>query len=288
MSTDFSFIEYSYNPSITPTQQVYGGLSQLGCVHRSQHLLGTSGFWNQNRCIILLREVDTDIVPQVTGIGFIATEAVIEELDAVYEDEADVFVAVAPGGLRILLVPDHHARVTMDERYIILDRTRNYLGPLDSIVGVVLGVPSSSTLILMCNYLSRMGFKQFKQQGAFTTLVSNNRRFSMVLELGTENDQVKAVICDTPDVFDATAMFSLSHVKLRQFDSANHNDLNFGKLNASIVGYNLLAEGNMDSYSIENLAESISPGLDLIFRQRKQFLHISEHTLQTYYATSHS
>lgn len=281
--TDFSFVEYSYNPSITPTQKVYSGLSQLGFVHRSQHLLGTAGFWNQNRCILLLREVDTDIAPQLTGLGFIADDALIERMDAVYDDEADVFVAVAPGGLRILLVSGHHARVTMDERYVILDRTRNYLGPLDSFSGIVYGSADPDATLRLTDYLNELGFKQTRQHGAFTTLVSHNRRFSFVLDHSASTHQVRAIVCDTPDVFDATAMFSLSAVKLKQFE-VDDRALQFGKLNPSIVGYNLLTDGDQNSYSIENMAESVSPGLDLIFRQRKQFLHISEHTLHTYYA----
>lgn len=284
--TDFSFIEYSYNPRITPTQKVYGGLAQVGFVHRSQHVRGLAGFWNQNRCIVLLRETEEDVPPHISGLGFIADETVIEELGGEYDNEIEVYVAVAPNGLRILMVPEHHARVTMDEQYAIIDRTRNYLGPLDCITGAVVGATSENSAVELSDYMSSLGFKVNKHHGQFITLVSTNRRFSLVIDTGADTPQVKALICDTPDVFDATAMFSLSQVKLKQFD-VNASDLNFGKLNASIVGYNLLADGDPDKYTIENMAEGISPGLDLIFRQRKQFLHISDYTLHTYYANSH-
>ena len=52
-----------------------------------------------------------------------------------------------------------------------------------------------------------------------------------------------------------------------------------------IKAYNCRAWGNEKSYTIENFIEGIAPNIDIIFRQRNQYLHIQETTLDSYYAT---
>ena len=57
---------------------------------------------------------------------------------------------------------------------------------------------------------------------------------------------------------------------------------NFGtKLNWKIHTYNCKAWGNENSYTIENMLEFTNA--DLIFRQRKNYLKIKEHTVDSYY-----
>ena len=102
------------------------------------------------------------------------------------------------------------------------------------------------------------------------------------MDTQTSDGNVPSIICDTDDVFTTTANYVSNGVELRKFD--NDRDLDFGDLNHKIRGYNCNAVGNENSYTIENLIPNAAPNLDIIFRQRKQYLNISESTLDTYYA----
>ena len=67
-------------------------------------------------------------------------------------------------------------------------------------------------------------------------------------------------------------------------DKAN---LNFGtNLNYKITGYNCLAKGNKTSYTIENIVREPLPSFDLVYRTRRQYLHIEEEIVDTHYATA--
>ena len=68
----------------------------------------------------------------------------------------------------------------------------------------------------------------------------------------------------------------------------NHNvHENFGtKLNYKIRAYNCRAWGNEQSYTIENFIK-VTPNIDIIYRQRNQYLHIQESTIDSYYESEH-
>ena len=53
---EFSFLEFSYDPSVTATEDITDYLTKLGFIHRSQHKSEIVGFWNLKSCILLLRK----------------------------------------------------------------------------------------------------------------------------------------------------------------------------------------------------------------------------------------
>ena len=64
-------------------------------------------------------------------------------------------------------------------------------------------------------------------------------------------------------------------------ESVQPEQLDFGTLNHRIVGYNCVAQGHKDSYSIGKRAPGALPGVDLAFRTSKQFFSIPETLLET-------
>ena len=68
---EFSFIEITYDPFINDKESVYDSLKRIGFTHRSQHAMDFVGFWSLRKCIIMLREDNTNTTPAVTGLGFI-------------------------------------------------------------------------------------------------------------------------------------------------------------------------------------------------------------------------
>ena len=131
-------------------------------------------------------------------------------------------------------------------------------------------------------YFETIGFKLSKESDRYQSLVSLNRRFTVVLDRSKSDGKVASVIADTNDVFKTTACFTVTNVPLRKFD-INKEELNFGKLNHKIIGYNCLAIGNEEKFTIENFVDSAFGITDLIFRMRKQVLHVTEQTLKVYY-----
>jgi hypothetical protein len=57
----------------------------------------------------------------------------------------------------------------------------------------------------------------------------------------------------------------------------------FGKLTHKINGYNCMAEGNKDSYSIEKMIIGVPNNVNIVLRQRAKKISISEDTLQIHY-----
>tara|TARA_Y100000114_G_C11542204_1_gene223135 strand:- start:135 stop:572 length:438 start_codon:yes stop_codon:yes gene_type:complete len=132
----------------------------------------------------------------------------------------------------------------------------------------------------------KLGFKYKDISDNYGKLVCENNRFTIMLDKRTEQNNIPTIICDTHDVFDATAYFLSVGIDPETF---NHNiHMNFGqKLNYKIRAYNCRAWGNEQSYTIENFIKGLAPDIDIIFRQRNQYLHIHETTLDSYYAREH-
>lgn len=279
---NFGFLEYSFNPDVSDKQQIYSMLNRLGFVHRSQHHSDLTGFWIQNSTIISLRETDSVTEAGISGIGLIVDREVIDSLDAEYDHANDMFFKHDGCGLRVLLITEMQLSTLLEKSYNVIDRN-DYVSPgLEYFSGMIYNCVNSAAI----DFYQQLGFKFGKLGKNYNTMTSNENRFSLLLSK-TENDgKVTTVICDTNDVFRTTSCYAVTGVPTRKFE-IDRSTLNFGtKMNYKIVGYNCAAFGNTDSYTIENYIDNAAENLDLIFRMRKQHLHITEQTLDYYAVTS--
>ncbi len=282
---EFSFIEISYDPSVTKTEYVESNLSKIGFVHRTQHKSGHAGFWNLQSCIALLRQDTSKTSPRITGIGFNASQQDIETLNAIYDETTDFFVVDNGVGIKTYLLSEqqiHHYNSNLDESYQVIDsdsKTSKHLN-------YVSGIKMNGHDINVIEHYIKLGFKYKDVSDNYGKLICENNRFTIMLDKRSGLKNIPTIICDTHDVFDATAYFLSVGIDLQRFNYQVH--MNFGqKLNYKIKAYNCRAWGNEQSYTIENFIKGVSPDIDIIFRQRNQYLHIHETTLDSYYASEH-
>lgn len=281
----FIFLEYTFNPVTQDKEQVHTRLNQLGFIHRSQHKSDKVGFWIQNESIILLRENENHVSePFISGIGFtVSADFISEDNELEFDQDSNIYYKNLNGTLKLLLLPENYQEGVINNHYVLVD-TKKYSTPgLQYFTGVILGDASDEVIA----ELEAFGFKKNKSSQKYITMISNNRRFSILLDKHVNNKKINAMICDTKDVFRTSACYTVTNVPMRKFN-INPKTLDFGSLNHKIIGYNCLATGDQESYTIENFVEEAITGVDLIFRTRKQFLHINEQALQAFYDTEHA
>lgn len=276
---DFSFIEYSFDPTISNRETIHTNLNKMGFIHRSQHNSAPVGFWSQNQSIILLREIEDGLEPRISGIGFNIPLTTLELIaDSLSLENSNAFSITMSNSLRILFVPEDWTEMFLTNDYTLIDKNRYNTTGLENFTGIIINDSGSEVI----EYFETIGFKLSKESDRYQSLVSLNRRFTVVLDRIKSDGKVASVIADTNDVFKTTACFTITNVPLRKFD-INKEELNFGKLNHKIIGYNCLAIGNEEKFTIENFVDSAFGITDLIFRMRKQVLHVTEQTLKVYY-----
>ena len=281
---EFSFIEISYDPTITSPKVMNSQLTKLGFIHRTQHVFGPVGFWNLNKCIILLRSADTKRSAHISGIGFNGGFEDIDKLNCELDKDTDFFYIDSGHGLRTYILQEnqiHNVSPTLEASYRIVDNKTNSFKHLNYISGIKLNAHNNDIL----DHYLKIGFKYTDVSTNYGKLTCENNRFTIMLDKRQTTNDIPTVICDTHDVFDATAYFVGVGIKLNRFNKNVHQK--FGDLNYKINAYNCRAWGNEKSYTIENFIEGIAPNIDIIFRQRSQYLHIQETTLDSYYATEH-
>lgn len=282
MSAEYSFIEYSFNPSIYSTQEVEDRLSDLGFTKRSHSRDSAMSMWTQKMCIVILRKTLDIESAAVSGLGMSASFDKIMQAGAVYDSETGCHIKQVSGGFRILFIDRSKLEeypLTAQEVKLSKDDYRT--SGLEHVSGIVL---ESNDRMLM-DFLQSIGFRFTKSGNRYNTLICSQNRFSIMMDKTKNSSRVRALVCDTHDVFNSTAYMVANGIPLKMFD-IDRTRLQFGSLNYKIVGYNCSAFGNSDSYSIENIVDDSYANVDVIFRQRKQHLNINESTLEHYYDDS--
>lgn len=273
---DYSFIEYSFNPESTDKEYIYSSLNKLGFIHRTQHKSKSVGFWVQNNCIILLRESNKVLSPGISGLGFIAeTDDFIPGI--VVDPESDMLCTTAPNGTRFLFVHSNQMITMLTSNFETVD-IKEYSNPgLKYISGINLSIDPPSE-----EFYKSLGFSNSKSSGEFRTLVSENKRFSLLIHESFKAG-LPGLYIDTDDMFHTVACFTVTGIDSPAYEA----DVppGFGNMTHKISGYKCLATGNSQSYSIEKFLPNILPGLDIIVRMRKQYINISEKLLSIYYGT---
>jgi hypothetical protein len=276
---DYSFLEYSYNPEEMPVTVVESQLERLGFSKRTRNSEGNVVIWTQNLCILILKACNVQKAG-ITGIGFLCDRGTIESTNAQPDpDDTGMYIVDNCAGLRTLLMPQEDFN---DLRRSLQHIEKNNTPGSGAGLHYVSGIIYNNTDARMRDFYQELGFKFTKTGNRYYTFVSANNRFTILMDTQSNDNNIPSVICDTDDVFITTANYVSGGVELRHFEIPDQ--LDFGALNHKIRGYNCNASGNENSYTIENLIPNAAPNLDIIFRQRKQYLHISEKTLDTYYA----
>lgn len=280
MTAEFSLIEYSYNANYTSASDVIFDLSMLGYQIKTEHVNGNVLLWNQNLSIILVRETTDIIEAGVTGLGFIATDDAIENLDYTYDEETDMLLAHDPNGMRILIIPETEFSRKPEEgilqlKYRAVEPTEVPGPGFNVTVGLRYNCSEERTIA----FYETLGFKRARTTDEYIFLLSNNNMFSLMLNRFEDDKRITTMVCDTNDVFAATAYCAANRLRLAEFD-IDPETLDFGKMNHKITGYGCVAFGNENSYSIENVLCDPVRNLDIVFRTRKQYFNISEFTLQ--------
>lgn len=279
---EFSFIEISYDPEVVTPKIMSNRLSKLGFIHRTQHCYGPVGFWNLNNCIVLLRSNDSKLPAHISGIGFNGTVEDIDNLNCKLDRDSDFFYIDNGNGIRTYILQEkqiHNVSPTLEASYKIVDNKTTSFKHLNYISGIKMNCHNDELI----SHYQKIGFKYTDVSKNYGKLTCENNRFTIMLDKRETTNNVPTVVCDTHDIFDATAHFVGVGIKLKTFNNNVHQ--NFGALNYKIRAYNCRAWGNEKSYTIENFIEGIAPNVDIIFRQRSQYLHIQETTLDSYYAT---
>lgn len=278
--SNFSFLEYSFDPYQTNAEDIYSSLNRLGFVQRNQHFSNQASMWTQNQCIILLREAEKIDTPYLSGIGIVQDD-IVEFPKDYYDEECSMYVTHDPNGFRILSMPEKTLSKMITHGYHVVDKKSYDTTGLEYFSGVVYNNTSQDVI----DFYEQLGFKFTRSSENYNTLMSKNNRFTLLLSKTDDSKNIDTLYVDTNDVFKTTSHFTVAGFDFREYDLSD-TKLNFGaSLNYKIVGYNCLAFGNQNSYTIENCIKNPIPGFDLIFRSRKQYLHIEEEVIETHYAS---
>lgn len=277
--SNFSFLEYSFDPTQLDPEEIYTALNRLGFVQRNLHVSNSSSMWTQNQCIILLRETDEVSKPCISGFGVVVDESSTFPREY-FDEQCGMFVTHDPNGFRILSMPEKNLSKMIGHGYQVIDRKAYDTSGLEYFSGVVYN-NSSADLI---QFYENLGFKFTKSSSKYDTLMSKNNRFTLLLSKENISNSIDVVFADTHDVFRTTSCYTVAGFDKKEY-VIDKDSLNFGSnLNYKIIGYNCLAVGNENSYTIENSFKQPVPSFDLVFRTRKQYLHFEENVVETHYA----
>lgn len=273
---DFSFLECSYNPDDIKFETVCDQLNRFGFVMINENVSNNVTIWMQSLSIIMLREDSSVDTFAVTGLGFIASEEVVDELGADYDDDLGLYVCTDDCSLRSLFVLESE----MFGQFSALDT--KYVATMSNSTVKPLGINHFSGIVYDCSdpsvleHYYKLGFSLQKESDDYYTLLSKNKRMTVMCNRNNSDRKIKTVICDTDDIFYVSAYCAVNNVETKNYDLSYITEDMFGDYTYKVVGYNCLAYGNQNSYSIEKLAKNIAPELDLLFRMRRQHANINE------------
>jgi len=267
-----NFLVYAHNDYLKLTDE----LSTLGFREVSNHTISLNSFWHQNNCIIHTQ--DRASGPQgLVGFGMVVSQDTIDNSGAVYDETSGWYKLICPQGLEIYLQTQTGLESTLTNKYItVSEESEVPIGPT-KFSGLVINESQPVDLV----FYEMLGFKTTTSVD-YTKLTSKNHFTIMIDNKGLTEKPTAIVEC--PEIFRNIAGLVLSdfNCKLKQYD-IDYSTSVFGKLTHKIRGYNCVAHGNQDSYTIEKMLLDTPKNMNTILRQRKQKVHINEHTLDLHY-----
>jgi hypothetical protein len=275
MKTEFNFLEYSYDPALG-IRSAEHRLKILGYVKVGVNKSTSISVWRLNLNIIFLRKENHGLELHLTGLGFLCSQEVINLFDASYDSDIDMYVTVDPNGYRILMYPysEYLQKKSVISNNFSVTKTKPVI---NESVAYTSGLVYNDCSDELLSFYSLLNFK-ISTSGDYAKGVCSGNRFTMVFRNNCIDHKISSIICDTLDVFHSTAYFISKGFLTKKYITPTTE--NFGTLQHKIIGYNCLADGNKNSYSIENIIFDALPELDFIIRMRKKYLHVKEHTIK--------
>jgi len=281
MVSEFSFLEYKYDPDFIDIASIDDRFTRLGFIKIATHKYNNVSVWQLNFNVIFVIEEECKHDLKLSGLGFLCDQTMINELCAGYDETTDLYTVKDPNGFNILLYPFSEFDVSdslISDNY---DLIQPYLPKKSNIIdytsGVVYNIFNDTTV----EFYEKMGFRKTISGEEYVAMVAENNRFTMMFNiLPNDKPVVSALICETTDVFYSTAYFINKGFEFKKY-CKQYSD--FEDLNYKINGYNCLADGTNKSFTIENRMIDAVPNLDVIIRQRKKYIHMHESTLKEHY-----
>ena len=275
---DYTFLEYSYNPASPETSEsiISNRLHDLGFYCQAIHDTHPHSLWTQRQVILSVRQANV-LMPGITGVGFNLSPEEYENrpLDLFFNTETDMYEGEDSEGMRILAMPDE-----LDLAEYNYSRAKAQPEPKQTGLEYVSGFVYNTTPDI-CDQWQELGFTY--QNSERNSMISSNRRLSVLTRNTIHEQRVPTIVVDTHDVFDATVNLLVSGIDTLKVPV--DPDLNFGdELNFKIRAYNCTGIGNENSYSIEQFIPDALPGMDMIIRMRKRFMSLAEYPLEKFYA----
>lgn len=280
MTVEYAFLEYTFNPNRHDEEWVGESLCALGFRMRTSSETNNAQIWTQNNCILLVTRNNQAEKDGISGIGFVTTLDYIKHLPVKYDNDLGMYILENSTPFRSIFVDEYE----YDKISEILKKHKVYDLPNHSKpqLKYISGIVYNQTHRTVMDHYQDLGFKFTKQGDSYNTLVSNNNRFSILADRIKVDNSVPAIVCETDDIFSSTASFVVNGLELKEYKNAKVDT--FGTMDYKINSYNCIAFGNEESYTIENKVLEPLPGVDVIFRQRRQHIHILENTILRHYA----
>ena len=225
LGLDFSFFEYSFNPKTVDRQLVTESLVKSGFAMRTHHVTNPVSIWSQNLSVLSVRETEDVDYPGISGLGFLAPQSVIDDLGATYDHECSTYLRGDTNGNRILLFSSEeitNENNVLGQEYQVVDmHTRKNPG-FNHVMGLVFNGPMTSAQM---DFYQALGFKFTKSGSRYNILVSNNKRFSIIIDKQAKvSEGIQSVIFQSDDVFNSTAHLVANGVYPDEFDLSDLDD----------------------------------------------------------------
>ena len=247
-------------------------LIKLGFVQVTKHSNHDVYFWHLNECIIMIK-LDAGFTG-FAGLGLVTHQDVIDKSGAEY-DETSTWHVVNINGLEIYLNTETGIESSITSFYNVINKKRKLVYGPNNFTGLVLNNNSLPILEI----IETLGFKIITGDNYNKLLSGNN--FTIMLDK-TNTRQQPTIIADTPDIFGNIATLSLAGVSMKEY-TQDASSSNLGNFTHRVRGYNCAAEGNQESHSIEKMVLNTPRYMDIIIRQRKHKVTISETTLDYHF-----
>ena len=259
-----NFLVYNY----TDKNKTYKEFTSLGFNQASIHKTSGATFWHNKNCIVLLYPADTD---GLGGVSFVTTPDIINSANAIYDDITGWFCF--GNNFKIYLQTEAQIKTVIQNEYQA-SPINNIDTGIDKFGGVVLNLNKLCDI----NLLNVLELKETSND-KYLKFVSDNN-FSIYFDKENSTD-MPTVFVDCFDIFKNIALLSLdASVQMKTYPTTQED---FGRLTHKINGYNCIAEGNKDSYTIEKMILNVPSNVNFVLRQRSKKLHINETMLHRHY-----
>tara|TARA_B100001057_G_scaffold439464_1_gene472677 strand:- start:6828 stop:7643 length:816 start_codon:yes stop_codon:yes gene_type:complete len=229
-------------------------------------------FWHLNECIILVKE--DPAYTGFTGLGLVCSQELISTID-VYYDDISTWHICNVNGFELYLNTETGIESSITNFYKTINQKQKIVYGPQKFTGLVINNNSVPNFEIF----ESLGFKKSLGQNHNKLLSSNN--FTIMLDK-TNARKNPTVYADTPDIFGNIAVLTLAGVDMKNYEQETY-PTNLGSWTHKIKGYNCAAEGNQESYTIEKLLLNTPSYMDIILRQRRRKVTISEIALDYHF-----